>query len=399
MKHTRLSLAAAIATGLLSQSANAATFQAGEWTLGLGGQVNAFYNFTQCDGTDLRAATAGATTLTGQQCAGARDANNNFDDAHGVTNGLLPSSLNFSASTTQNGYDISANINVYYSSNSNTALDFSQVDARQVFLTFGNEDFGTVKMGRDFGLFAYDAIINDMSLVGVGANFSSGQPGHTTLGGLGYGYVYVDRLSQINYTTPNWGGLTLTAGIFQGLDGNANNGGTARNGGNLGFHGKANYTFEGDVNGAISASFLSQEMEIAGAGRTADVRGYDLFAKVNIDNLSLVGYYYDAEGMSTLAIGGLILPGFDGATGQEEESNGYMLQASYTMGNTRVGLNYADSEQERVTLVENDKYTLGVYHNLTKSLTLLGEITRSTSEIGGNEDEVTNFTVGGIIFF
>ena len=39
----------------------------------------------------------------------------------------------------------------------------------QVYLTFGNGSLGTFKFGRDFGLFAFDAIINDMSLIGAGS--------------------------------------------------------------------------------------------------------------------------------------------------------------------------------------------------------------------------------------
>ncbi|MCU7849711.1 MAG: hypothetical protein KZQ89_17305 [Candidatus Thiodiazotropha sp. (ex Lucinoma kastoroae)] len=117
----------------------------------------------------------------------------------------MPSSLNFSVTTTQNGFDLGAHINVYYGiasqgNGSSDALAFSTVDARQVYLTFDNDSMGKVTMGRNFGLFGLDAILNDISLVGSGPTFTTDNPGHTTLGGLGYGYVYVDRLAQIPLT-------------------------------------------------------------------------------------------------------------------------------------------------------------------------------------------------------
>lgn len=138
--------------------------------------------------------------MAGLACGGSTD-----DDTHSVSNGLLPSSLNFSVTTTQNGFDLGAHINVYYGiasqgNGSSDALAFSTVDARQVYLTFDNDSMGKVTMGRNFGLFGLDAILNDISLVGSGPTFTTDNPGHTTLGGLGYGYVYVDRLAQIPLT-------------------------------------------------------------------------------------------------------------------------------------------------------------------------------------------------------
>ncbi|MEW8155761.1 MAG: hypothetical protein AB2765_14380, partial [Candidatus Thiodiazotropha endolucinida] len=88
-----------------ASTAQAVNWQAGDWTLGLGGNINAFYTVTSCDTGDLN---SGGTTLAGLAC-GSTD-----DDAHSVSNGLLPASLNFSATTNQNGYDLAAHVNVYY---------------------------------------------------------------------------------------------------------------------------------------------------------------------------------------------------------------------------------------------------------------------------------------------
>ena len=81
---------------------------------------------------------------------------------------------------------------------------------RQAFLTFGDASWGTVKMGKDLGIFASDAILNDITLLGVGGLATGGI---TTLGGIGSGYLYPAFRGQIAYTTPNMNGLQVTLGI------------------------------------------------------------------------------------------------------------------------------------------------------------------------------------------
>ncbi len=395
----------------VSTDADAASWDAGDWKVSMGGNINTFYVYTMCDGGDLN---SGGVTYTSLNCLNALDKDGNVDDVSSVQNGLLPASLNFSAATNQDGWDISANINVYYgivSRGTNRddtggadALQFSTVDARQVYLTFGKKNIGTVKMGRDFGLFAFDAIINDMSLLGVGAGFVGADPGHTTLGGLAYGYVYTDRLAQINYTTPNWGGFQGTIGIFEPFDGNG-----ARSAETPGYHAKLSFTWSGPAPGMVSATYLNQDVITndvsATTGNDEEIKGWDLFAKVTIGPVGLAGYYFDAEGMSSLAIGGLVFPGFGtdavtAVTGTPEEVDGYMGQVTWTViPPLRLGLNYSANEMDKVTLMENKKWTFGVYYNLTPSLTLLAEYSDLESELPAGTDETQNFNLGAILFF
>lgn len=397
-------VAAILASGTLS-TAQAATWQAGDWELGLGGNINTFYTVTTCDAGDLG---AGGGTMAGLACADLDTGTAATSNTHSVSNGLLPASLNFSAKTKQNGYDVSGNVNVYYGMASQDtnglpgdALDFSTVDARQVYLTFGNEKMGTVKAGRDFGLFGFDPIINDMSLSGTGATFASAGPGHTTLGGLGYGYVYTDRLSQINWTSPKKNGLEATVGVFNPVDGVESNGASTRDGGQPGIHGKVSYDWDkgNGVKGRVSASALSQKVQLAN-GDKPSVQGVDVFAKVDVNKASFAGSYYQGEGMDTLGLGGIIFPGFDSTTGAAEKSKGGMVQATYKIGKTKLGLNLSESKQTNLTKVKNDKVTIGAYHNLTDSLTLIGEVSSQKSDLDGvGKDESGSVAVGAMLSF
>jgi len=252
---------------------------------------------------------------------------------------------------------------------------------------------GSFKFGRDFGLFGFDAIIADMSLIGIGAGFTPAEPGHTTLGGLGFGYVYVDRLTQINYTTPSMNGFTGTIGIFQPLDGNG-----AESGSTPGFHGKLAYNWDGGMPGGVSATFINQDV-VTNAGTSESISGFDLFGKMAIGDIGLAASYFSGEGMSTLALGGLVMPGFDAVTGKPEESKGYMLQGTYQMNKTKLGLNYSFSESTELTDVENTKVTLGVYHSLTPNLTLLAEYSALESELSAGKDESDIINFGAFISF
>ena len=88
---------------------------------------------------------------------------------------------------------------------------------RQAFLTFGDKSWGSVKVGKDLGIFGSTAILNDMTLLGVGSQGLVGTAGGTTttLGRIGTGYIYADWNGQIAYTTPNMNGLSLTLGVMQ----------------------------------------------------------------------------------------------------------------------------------------------------------------------------------------
>ena len=75
-------------------------------------------------------------------------------------------------------------------------------------------------MGKDLGIFGSTAILNDMTLLGVGSQGLVGTAGGTTttLGRIGTGYLYADWNGQIAYTTPNMNGLSLTVGITSTME-------------------------------------------------------------------------------------------------------------------------------------------------------------------------------------
>ncbi|HEX4676860.1 MAG TPA: hypothetical protein VH209_16105, partial [Steroidobacteraceae bacterium] len=228
MKHQRISLSIAVASVMsaaaFAPAAYAIDVTAGDWKLSIDGNVNAHYIYSRCD-------TNPATIAGGLACV------DTDSSSSSVSNGLLPAALSISGATTQGAYDIGFTFGLYPGISTNdggspnlqntpggtihTALGTAGLDIRQVFLTFGNKDMGTVMAGRNIGFFGGDAILNDMTLLGVGAgNGSYAAPANTSLGSIGLGYIYTDWLSQIDYTTPDimGTGIKATVGIFDPLN-------------------------------------------------------------------------------------------------------------------------------------------------------------------------------------
>ncbi len=394
----------------------------GDWKFSVNGEVNAYYIDSNCQS----AATAKTIDSIAQVCVG-NASGSNFSN---VDNGLLPADINFAVTTTQGGYDLGAHFGLYpgiatndggrpnlnaLNQPSNVALGTTGLDVRQVYLTFGNKDVGAFTFGRNFGLFGFDAIINDMTLpgVGVGPNATSyASPANTTLGSIGFGYIYCDELTQMNYTTPTFSGVTVTIGIFNPLN-SLTAPGTSTGSSAPGFHGKVTYTAAlGD--GAklyLSSAFMYQKHSFLTGTATPtsmsfDSTGWDANVKFDISGVSLLASYYHGSGMGSAA---LYYQATDSA-GNARDSHGYLLQATYTVGSVKFGVNYglselgyanaADQAADPALLYENTKFTGGVYYSMTKNLTLIAEVSPAKTQAhNGDENQSTTINAGAFLAF
>ncbi len=406
MKHSPKTLSictGALIAAALAPTARAVDMQAGDWKVSVSGNVNADYIYSSCQSNP-------AAVVGGLACVG--DANG--DKSSSVSNGLLPAALSIAASTTQSGYDIGVDFGLYpgistndggspnlanTSTTRNTALGSASLDVRQVFLTFGNKDMGTILAGRNIGLFGADAILNDMTLLGVGGgNGNYASPTNTSLGSIGLGYIYTDWLSQIDYTTPDLAGLKVTAGIFDPIN-SLTAVGTPAAKKAPGFHAKAAYTLG---NLYLSASVLTQK-QADSTGISYTGTGFDIGGKYKIGGFEGLAWYYHGDGLGTT---GLFVYSAD-AAGQTRKSDGFLAQVTYKIVNTKLGVNYGQSKLDLAsgeinpTLVsKNDKWTVGVYQSVTPNLTLLAEISGIKSEAqNGASNSSHNFNVGAFVSF
>jgi predicted porin len=441
----KINLAVASAALVLGASAANAgiVIPAGEWTMDINGNVNAYASTHNAD-DDATNSILGAT-------AAYKDVNGE-SDSQGINTGLLPSWLGFTGTTRQNDLDVSFTISMQPNASDNGVTGDSKTPLnRQAFLTFGDKSWGTVKLGKDLGIFASDAILNDMTLLGVGSSAITGSQksgGSTSLGGIGTGYIYPAWKGQVAYTTPNMNGFQATIGIT-----NPNQGFGAAYQDQFGYEGKASYDFAaGDAKGKVWVSGAAYDVTTARTASVAavdavtkhyeflhtlvgsvtdtavgtvsititisdttdsvaavesvsyDATIVDIGANINLGNFGLTGYYYSGEGVGTTFYGS------NGATaaGLERDSDGGYVQATFVIPTgTKLGASYgvskldlASGEAASSLVEENKRWTVGAYHPLTKHLNLVAEYNKSESESHSNlKAESDSFSLGAILFF
>jgi len=406
-KNIKLAVAGAVLA--LSASANAGIIiPAGDWTLDIGGNVNTFV-------TNTRA--SGSATITGGYSSFVGNANSTAEkNESNITTGLLPNYLSVSGTTRQNDLDVAFTISINPgSSTSQGGRQSDQQENRQAFLTFGDKSWGSMKLGKDLGVFAGTAILNDMTLLGVGSGAGGlGNAGNTTtIGGIGTGYIYADWKAQAAYTSPNFNGFQFTIAATQGWNTIDNAGSsislatTGRSGSAPAAEGQISYSWAGATSGKIWTSGIVQKVNHNSTTVALDddrAQAADIGANLNFGDFGLTGYAYKADGLGTTI---QFMDAYT-ATGKQRKSDGGYVQATYVMpSKTKIGLAYGVSNLDRhssdsdTTLVkENERTTLGAYHPLTKHLNIVAEYNDARSQNqAGAENKARTISLGGILFF
>jgi predicted porin len=289
-------------------------------------------------------------------------------------------------------------------------------------LTFGDASWGSMKLGKDLGIYASDAILNDMTLLGVGSAAGSLAGNTTTLGRIGTGFMYADWKSQVAYTSPNFNGFNFTVGLTQAWNAVGNGSATVnstsasstgRGGSSTAYEGKASYAWTGDVAGKVWTSFISQKVEgltsFVGGVATAQgddrAKAWDIGTTVNVAGLGLTGYYGQGDGIGqTLQLNA----GFD-AAGKSRDSDQWYVQATYAIPTgTKLGLSYGEStldgnSGEAFNEIEDSMTVFGAYHPITKHLNLVAEYAVSERDIDNvaadAKAKAKTISLGAILFF
>jgi len=425
-KKTKLATAVGTAAMAMALSTPASAVVLGGdngWEVSMTGFVNLFYNQGEFD-IDESGTSPAVNGLTKDE-----------DTAH-LNEGLLPNFLTFKAkSPTVNGLTGTAQFTAAYDSSQAKSTrnnkSGNSLDVREVFFNVEGS-FGTISIGRTLGLFQRQAILKDMTLFGVGA-FALPDQGGTTLGRIGYGYVYPEFRTRFAYQTPDINGFQLSVGIFDPQEAfptctpySLAYGASCANNAESDvpqFQAEATYntTFQGGSIG-VWAGGLWQEVDVnvgtSGAPiYTSEVEswGWNVGGDIAFSGFNLVGSYYSGEalgvdfkqaGANTFPIGGGHgRAGLFGASGwdcgttscTEADNDGFYVQGSYTFnGKTKVGISYGESHQDGEATsaanpvgpsisggfndVEHELWTVGVYHDVNSWLKIVAEYNAASQE-------------------
>jgi hypothetical protein len=281
----------------------------------------------------------------------------------------------------------------------------AQIDMRQVYLTIGFKNGSQILAGRELGLFSRQNILNDMTLFGVGAvGVGGGQGGGTTLGRIGYGYIYPNFNAQVTYSTKP-GRSQLSIGLFQP---------SVLLGDDFTFTSiprvEAEFTYT-QKSGKNAYNFWvggewQTTKDAPSGGNSLSSFGGTAGIKATMSDLSIVVSGYIGKGIGTILgfSGGQVAA--DSTTARP--SDGGYAQVMYKVGpKTNIGASWGFSRLKAdetgdgasAVLVNWFSYTAGIYHQWTKSLKLVFEGTREQNGNGTGAPAQVDVSGGFMLFF
>src|SRR5882724_754844 len=195
------------AQGLTMQMSNG-------WSFTFSGNVNSFIYYT--------ATNTGGTTVG---APGGLVPPSGTVRATRITVGLLPAFAVFDAKGKEGNTDLGVHFGFAPSVQCGEGVNDcfgTTIDMRQVYLTIGGS-WGQLLVGRELGLFNRQNILTDQTLFGIGGSGAGGpdpiafgdRGGSTTLGRIGYGYVYPNFRAQMTYSTKAGQPYSFAIGLFE----------------------------------------------------------------------------------------------------------------------------------------------------------------------------------------
>ncbi len=368
MKRLALVLLAATLVVPRMAQAQGLTMQMGNgWKFTFAGNVNVFWVFTSDE---------------------------NGPSNSSIRTGLLPAFATFAATGKEAGLDLGVHVGFGNQiQNAGGAHDQfgAQIDLRQMFLTIGLKGGNQILAGRELGLFQRQNILNDMTLYGVGA-VGGPQGGGTTLGRIGYGYIYPNFNAQITFSSAANKQVQWSVGAFQpSVVGAFNETAIPRIEGELVWRNqttaRSTNKFMVWLGGEWQSAKNAADVSLSSTGVTAGVHA-------DFSDLSVVVSAYTGKGIGhALGLGANAVSG--GATPEGRPSDGGYAQVTYKVGaKTTVGASYgvsrlkgaddgAGGDVTDAHLAELQMFTGGVYYQWTRSLKVVGEVSRERNDLGG----------------
>ena len=423
--------------GLYDTSARAEVQLLGKegWRVTLDGSVNGFGVYS----TRGVVENPGGHTLAGGPVANG--------DTFRVASGLLPAvfAFNVHAPETADGLNMRARLGLYphihnYNREKNKLGENnigSTLDLREVFFAVQSESYGELIVGKTLSLFLGKNILTDMTLFGVGAYGPENTlSGSTSLGRIGYGYVYPNFNAGVRYNSRDYDGLRFSVGVYDPSKIRGNYYGT---GGVIDAANTPEPRLEAEVSysdvalGGFSVdswmSGMYQRASFANAaacetivlathsdhGCDAPISwGIGAGVQGNRDGLTLTGSGYWGRGLGTLLM--LDTNALD-SYGDPIKHYGYIAQATYDFGQgSGAGISFgatfaSASAQDNfamydatteidVQIRKHQLFDLMFWHNVSDNIRLVAEY-GNAEVVWFNKANVESniFSIGGFYFF
>lgn len=330
--------------------ANAAVTVGGAngWEFSTDGIVDLFSYYTSTEKLPAGARSLSLLSVGGNE--------SKSDQRFGMGIGLLPSVIAFNVKTpTTNGVDSSVRVGIYpalqNSANGNRFNTNPNIDFREFFYT-AKGAYGELLVGRALNLFQGKNILNDMTLLSAGVVPGAAFKGNTTLGHIGYGYLYTNFGPQVRYTTPDFGGTKVAVSIGEPYKISADTAKT--NSPRIEAEIAYAKTFDATavqawLSGLYQSGTRSDAAGVARPGQDNTSVGAAYGVSVGLKNgLALMASGYAGQGLGTVSVqdGDFLESTSTDAAGKERTHWGFLAQATYKVTPAVVvGVNYGQSRQ------------------------------------------------------
>ncbi len=351
------------------------------WSLSTDGIVDIFAAYQTQSGNSDAAGLLGATD----------------QQKFGVRVGLLPSILAFNVKApTTAGIDSTMRAAMYVNlQNNNTGWDVQgvtqgsdpyaiqnahyntapNIDFREFFYT-AKGSFGEFLAGRALNLFQGQNILNDMTLFTAGVVDMSAVRGGTSLGHIGYGYLYANFGPQFRYTTPDMSGFKAALEIGEPYQITIDS--AKQDIPRL----EAELSYAKTLNNASVHAWLGglwqQDTRSTAAGVVRPgghntSLGVAPGINVQFGPLGVMGsgYYGTGLGMVSTQDGDLFTQTIQDAFGQQRTFWGFLGQATFQVSpSVRLAVNYGDNRSDRT----DAEAANGVYAGMKSQEALVGQV-------------------------
>jgi len=238
----------------------------------------------------------------------------------------------------------------------------------------------------------------------------------TTLGHIGYGYLYTNFGSQIRYTTPDFNGVKVAFSVNEPYKVSADTAktptprleteisyATVFSGGS---------TLQAWASGLYQTATRSSATGVARPGAQNDSLGGAAGVEAGFGGVDLLASGYVGEGLGMISAqdGDLFGSSSTDAAGKERTQWGFLAQATYKLTpDVKLGVNYGQSRQEKS---DADKTSVGfspmkkqeaavamVTYNFNKFIQFIGEYSYAQNTWQDDATQHSNSVALGTLFY
>lgn len=348
------------------------------------GLVNAFYANSSIEKTDA---------------AGAKSDR----DQSRVRTGFLPNNIGFNFSNQLSDMKIGMRSSFWVSiSDADNHRDAtpadlgtgSLIDIRQFYGTVSG-DWGELLVGKDFGLLNRANILGDELLLGFGQTsdfFGLVDGGNVSFGNISTGYTYPFPKPQITYRSPDLSGFKLAVGLMDPNKMAADSSEELPR-----FEAELVYSTDVDnvglkawVSGAIQSSEINDDKQ--------NQSGLGYGANIKFSGIALTASGFQSKGLGHIA-------GLDHLVGDDSiESDGYLVQAAYTLNSNRFVLTYGETKVENTNSILDATHSnagIAYFRTIRPGLTGVVEFNQTKADVTNSlvGEENNTISIGAVFTF